>query len=225
MINETNTNNALAALQGTPDTKDTGRSSADMGQQDFIALMLAQMKNQDPTKPLDPNDFMSQLAQYSTVNGIQELKQSFDSMAAMLSTDQSLKATGMVGHDVMTPGNAAVLEEGGNVAGQVLLDSSVTDLNIKIYDPQGSLIRTIPMGGQGAGVAKFKWDGFGEDGNPALPGNYKLVAEVEVDGNVQEAAMEIRSRVESVSLSPYGGILLNLNNGDSISLDAIQTIM
>ena len=81
------------------------------------------------------------------------------------------------------------------------------------------------MGGQGAGAAQFKWDGFAEDGNPALPGNYKLVAEVEVDGSVQEAAMEVRSRVESVSLSPYGGILLNLDNGDSISLDAIQTIM
>ena len=225
MINETNTNSALAALQGPPETKGSGRSSSDMGQQDFIALMLAQMKNQDPTKPLDPNDFMSQLAQYSTVSGIQELKQSFDAMAAMLSTDQSLKATGMVGHDVMTPGNTGVLEEGGNVAGQVLLDSSVTDLNIKIYDAQGSLIRTIPMGGQGAGAAQFKWDGFAEDGNPALPGDYKLVAEVEVDGSVQEAAMEVRSRVESVSLSPYGGILLNLDNGDSISLDAIQTIM
>lgn len=224
MINETS-NSPLAALLGPSEAQGTGRSSSDMGQQDFIALMLAQMKNQDPTKPLDPNDFMSQLAQFSTVNGIQELKQSFDAMAAMLSTDQSLKATSMVGHDVMTPGNTGVLAEGGNIAGQVLLNSSVSDMNLKIYDPQGSLIRTIPMGGQGAGAVQFKWDGFADDGSPALPANYKIVAEVEVDGSVQEAAMELRSLVESVSISPYGGILLNLDNGTSISLDAIQTIM
>ncbi|WP_456408033.1 flagellar hook assembly protein FlgD [Thiolapillus sp.] len=225
MISETS-NQFLTELQAPAESSGKGRSSADMGQQDFIELMLAQMKNQDPTKPLDPNDFMSQLAQFSTVNGIQELKQSFDSLAATLATDQSFKAASMVGHDVMTAGNSSVLEEGGNIAGQVLLNESVTDMNIKIYDPQGSLVRTIAMGGQSAGVVQFKWDGFAESGDPSLPGNYRLVAEVEVNGNTQEAAMEVRSRVESVSLSPYGGgILLNLDNGDTVPMDAIQTIM
>lgn len=225
MINETS-NQYPAGLQAPPELAGRGRSSADMGQQDFIQLMLAQMKNQDPTKPLDPNDFMSQLAQFSTVNGIQELKQSFDSMAATLATDQTFKAASMVGHDVMTPGNDSVLAEDGSIAGQVLLPESVTDMSIKIYDAQGSLVRTIAMGGQSAGAVQFKWDGFGEDGNPSLPGNYRLVAEVEFEGTTHEAAMEVRSRVESVSLSPYGGgILLNLDNGTTVPLEAIQTIM
>lgn len=225
MINEAS-NNPLAALQAPPEAPGRGRSSADMGQQDFIQLMLAQMKNQDPTKPLDPNEFMSQLAQFSTVNGIQELKQSFDSLVATLSSDQSLKAANMVGHEVMVPGNTGVLGEGGSIAGQVLLNESTSELNIKIYDPRGNLVRTIPMGGHAAGTVPFKWDGFAEDGSAALPGDYRVVAEVEVNGSVQEAAMEIRSRVESVSLSPLGGgILLNLDNGAAVPLGAIQTIM
>jgi flagellar basal-body rod modification protein FlgD len=223
MINEVS-NPDLATLQSTPGA--TGRSSSDMGQADFLELMLAQMKNQDPTKPLDPNEFMSQLAQFSTVNGIEELKQSFDSLASVLISDQSLKAAGLVGHDVMMPGNSGFLEEGGDIAGQVLLNDSVADMNIKIYDSQGSLVRTIPMSGQAAGRVQFKWDGFMENGQPALPGNYEVVAEVLVGDTVQEAALEIRTRVESVSLNPYsGGILLNLDNGSTVPWEAIQTIM
>ncbi len=223
MINEVS-NPDLAALQSTPEA--TGRSSSDMGQEDFLELMLAQMKNQDPTKPLDPNEFMSQLAQFSTVNGIEELKQSFDSLASVLISDQSLKAAGLVGHEVMMPGNTAVLEEGGDIAGQVLLNDSVTDMNIKIYDAQGSLVRTIPMSAQAAGQVQFKWDGFMESGDPAGPGTYRIVAEVLVGDTVQEAAVEMRTRVESVSLNPYnGGILLNLDNGSTVPWEAIQTIM
>ncbi|WP_456378759.1 flagellar hook assembly protein FlgD [Thiolapillus sp.] len=224
MINEA-TNNIYDAFGAPPEAEGTGRSSADMGQADFLELMLAQMKNQDPTKPLDPNEFMSQLAEFSTVNGIQELQQSFDSLAATLTTDQTLKAASMIGYSVMTPGDTSVLEEGGNIAGQVLLNGSTANMNIKIYDSQGSLVRTIPMGNQAAGAVPFKWDGFAEDGSPAAPGNYRMVAEVEVDGSVQEAAMEVRSKVDSVSFNPYGGILLNLDNNTSIPLEAIQTIM
>ncbi|WP_456374382.1 flagellar hook assembly protein FlgD [Thiolapillus sp.] len=222
MINDVS-NPDLGAMQAAPES--TGRPSSDMGQADFLELMLAQMKNQDPTKPLDPNDFMSQLAQFSTVNGIEELKQSFDNLANILVSDQSLKAAALVGHEVMMPGNSAFLEEGGDVAGQVLLNDSVTDMNIKIYDAQGSLVRTIPMSAQGAGLVQFKWDGFMESGDPASPGNYKIIAEVLVGDTVQEAALELRAQVQSVSLSPYGGILLNLDNGSSVPWESIQTIM
>ncbi|BAO44287.1 flagellar hook assembly protein FlgD [Thiolapillus brandeum] len=223
MISETS-NSSQASLQSIPET--SGRSRSDMGQADFIALMLAQMKNQDPTKPLDPNEFMGQLAQFSTVNGIQELKQSFDSLASVMVSDQSIKAAGLVGHSVMVPGNSGFLETGGAISGQALLDSSVTDLNIKIYDQQGALVRTIPMSAQAAGRVSFKWDGFMDSGDPAPPGNYKIVAEVQVNDTVQEAALEIRTQVESVSLNPYnGGILLNLDNGSTVPWESIQTIL
>ncbi len=224
MTNEV-TNNSNGVFGASPQLQGTGRSSSDMGQEDFLELMLAQMKNQDPTKPLDPNEFMSQLAEFSTVNGIQELQQSFDSLAAVMSTDQTLKAASMIGHAVMAPGDTSVLEEGGNIVGQALLNGSTADLNIKIYDSQGSLVRTIPMGNNAPGAVPFKWDGFAEDGSPAAPGNYRIVAEVEVDGSIQEVATEVRSKVDSVSLSSYGSILLNLDNGTSMPLEAIQTIM
>lgn len=224
MINEAGSSNPLAFLQSQPEVRERGND--DMGQSDFIELMLAQMKNQDPTKPLDPNEFMSQLAQFSTVNGIQELKQSVDAMASMLASDQSIKAATLVGREVMSPGNRGTLAEGGSIDGQVVLGGSATDLNIKVYSESGILVRTISMGGHGAGTVPFKWDGFAEDGSPAPAGNYQIVAEVEMGGEIREAQVEMRTGVRSVSLGPYGGdLMLNLENGSSVPLSAIQQIL
>lgn len=224
MINEATSSDPLAFLHSQPQVKERGND--DMGQSDFIELMLAQMKNQDPTKPLDPNEFMSQLAQFSTVNGIQELKQSVDAMAAMLTSDQSIKAATLVGHEVMSPGNTGMLVEGGSIDGQVVLGGSATDLNIQVYSESGALVRTIPMGGHGAGTVPFKWDGFAEDGSPAPAGSYRIVAQVEMGEETREAQVEMRTGVRSVSLSPYGGdLMLNLENGSSVPLSAIQQIL
>lgn len=226
MITETAANNPLAFLQPKPDEKAREKGKDEMGQSDFIELMIAQMKNQDPTKPLDPNEFMSQLAQFSTVNGIQELQKTVESLVEMMATDQSIKAAGLVGHEVMAEGGAAQFVPGGTISGQVELDGSATDVTVKIYGENGALVRTIPLGVQGEGKVPFKWDGFAEDGSVAPPGNYRLVAEVERNGETQQATLKLRTRVESVSLSPYGGDLtLNLANGSSVPLASIQEIL
>ena len=74
-----------------------GASSQELNQTDFIELLVAQVKNQDPSKPMEPSQFMNQLAQFSTVNGVQELKGSFDGLAEKLSSGQSIQAAGLVG--------------------------------------------------------------------------------------------------------------------------------
>jgi flagellar basal-body rod modification protein FlgD len=226
MIDQTTPGNPLAFLQGQPEQPVKGKQRDQMGQSDFIQLMIAQMKNQDPTKPLDPNDFMSQLAQFSTVNGIAELKKSVDSMVSMLATDQSVKAATLVGHEVMAPGNVAWLPPGGKVAGQVVLDSSTTDLNIQVYAPNGTLVRTIPMGMHAAGAVPFTWDGFREDGKVAPMGSYRIVAEAVQNDKTVQVPVQTRTRVQSVDLKGQGGNLtLNLDNGQSVPLRDIDQIL
>jgi flagellar basal-body rod modification protein FlgD len=224
MINETTQTDPLAFLQPQQETKTQGNN--DLGQADFLELMVAQLENQDPTEPLDANEFMSQLSQFSAVNGIQELNQSFESLAAALSADQTFKAASLVGRSVMSPGASAVLEPGGDVAGQVVLEESVTDLNIQVYDPSGALVRTLPMGGRPAGPVQFRWDGFADSGDPVLPGRYRLVAEAQINGEIHQVATEVRAQVDSDSLGANGGgVLLNLDNGTTVSMDSIQTIL
>lgn len=201
------------------------RSESNLSQTDFIELLVAQVKNQDPSKPLEPSQFMSQLAQFSTVNGIQELKNAFDSLASRLSSDQSLQAANLLGRNVLISGGLGRLPAGGTLTGQVNLPQQSSEVTLKITNAQGVLVRDLPLGGHERGELKFQWDGFAEDGSPAPAGNYLIVAEALIDGSQQAVEVQLESRVDSVSLNQDGsGITLNLANGESVPLGIVHEI-
>ena len=202
-----------------------GESAKALGQADFIELLVAQIKNQDPTKPLDPSQFMSQLAQFSTVNGIQEMKDSFDSLAGRLSSEQSLQAAGLVGRDVLVPGGLGLLTAGGSIGGQVDLPQSTSQLNLRIMDEYGVEVRHLSLGGNGEGPVPFQWDGIADDGSSVLPGRYRVIAEALIDGELQAVEASVDTRVASVTLNQDGSApLLNLESGDSMPLSNVQKI-
>lgn len=201
------------------------QSSNELGQADFIELLVAQVKNQDPTKPMDPSQFMNQLAQFSTVNGIQELKTSFDSLAGNLTSDQALQAASLVGRDVLIPGGYGLLTTSGVINGQVNLSEPSSDVNLKILNAQGETVRTLSLGGYEGGQMQFQWDGFADDGSASLPGNYQVIAEAMINGSQQAVAVELEVRVDSITLNTDGlGTVLNLASGESVPLSLIQQI-
>ncbi len=213
----------------TPRTIDTseafGQSAQNLGQADFIELLVAQIKNQDPTKPLEPSQFMSQLAQFSTVNGVQELKTSFDALAGKLSSEQSLQAAGLVGRDVLVPGGMGLLTAGGSISGQVNLPQSTSQLNLRIMDEHGVDVRHLSLGGSSEGPFQFQWDGLADDGSSVLPGRYTVIAEALIDGELQAVETAVDTRVTSVTLSQDGSApLLNLESGDALPLSNVQKI-
>ncbi|NNJ96641.1 MAG: flagellar hook assembly protein FlgD [Gammaproteobacteria bacterium] len=202
-----------------------GESAKALGQADFIELLVAQIKNQDPTKPLDPSQFMSQLAQFSTVNGIQEMKDSFDSLAGRLSSEQSLQAAGLVGRDVLVPGGLGLLTVGGSISGQVDLPQLTSQLNLRVMDEYGVEVRHLSLGGNGEGSVQFQWDGIADDGSSVLPGRYRVIAEALIDGELQAVETSVDTRVASVTLNQNGSApLLNLESGDSMPLSNVQKI-
>ncbi len=202
-----------------------GKSAEQLGQSDFIELLVAQMNNQDPTKPLDPSQFMNQLAQFSTVNGIQELKSAFDSLAGRLSSEQSLQAASLVGRSVLVPGGQGILTAGGTIAGVVDLPQQTSELNLRIINAAGAEVRSLPMGGHDEGPVQFRWDGFADDGGPVAPGHYRVIAEALIDGNLQAIEVDVETRVESITLSQDGsGTMLNLAGGESMPLALIEQI-
>ena len=202
-----------------------GRSSKELGQQDFIELLVAQINNQDPTKPLDPSQFMNQLAQFSTVNGIQELKSSFDSLAGRLSSEQSLQAASLVGRNVLVPGGQGSLTAGGSISGTVNLPQRSSELNLRIVDAFGAEVRSLPMGGHDQGPVQFQWDGFGDDGSAVPPGKYTVIAEALIGGNLQAIEVQVETRVDSITLNQGGsGTMLNLATGYSMPLSYVQQI-
>lgn len=200
-----------------------GDSNSELNQSDFIELLVAQVKNQDPTKPMDPSQFMNQLAQFSTVNGVQELKGSFDSLATKLSSDQSLQAAGLVGRSVLIQGSSAILNQTGVVSGQIDLTESANDMKLRIIDANGEHIRTLPLGSHPAGPVQFQWDGFTDGGAVAPYGQYRVAADALVAGSTQALDVSVETRINSITLNQDGtGTSLNLANGDTVSLASVQ---
>lgn len=205
--------------------KASGGNSTDLNQADFITLLVAQVKNQDPTKPMDPSEFMNQLAQFSTVNGIQDLNTSFNSLAGQLTSEQALQAAGLVGRDVLIPGGGAVLQDGGSISGEITLPQSASNVTLKVTNAQGVEVRSLPLGSGSEGSLLFKWDGFEDDGSVAQAGQYSLTAEGLIGGEQQAFSVAVETGVRSVTLGQdNASTQLNLADGGTIALSEILAI-
>lgn len=188
------TNLGLTLPKG--DTKDSNQ----LGQDQFLELMLAQLSHQDPLKPMENGDFLAQMAQFSTVTGIHELQASVDKLSASLQSNQALQASALVGRSVMVPTDRGILEEGEALTGAIDLPASTSAISLTISDPSGQVVRRLQLGSQAAGMVQFAWDGITDGGQNANPGTYKVAAEAFIDGEPTALSTLMSAKVESVSL-------------------------
>ena len=220
-------NNPFSALNNSTAASslaNTGAATKELGQDQFLELMIAQIKNQDPTKPMDSSEFLGQLAQFGTVSGIQDLQKSFEQMASSLQSNQALMASSLVGRSVLVPGGIGALPVGGALTGSVDLPLSVAELSVTITDAAGQQVRRLTLGGKPAGEVKFSWDGLDDSGAPATPGIYQVRAEAMVDGKNYGVDTSITAQVESVTLGGANGMLLNLAGLGTVSLADVKQI-
>jgi len=197
-----------------------------LGQDDFIKLMTTQMNHQDPMKPMENGDFLSDMAQFSTVSGLKEIKDSFNSLATSLQSSQALQASSMVGRKVLVPGSMSTLSEGTPMKGAVELDKNVSDLKVSIVDDKGALVKEINLGNKAAGVAHFSWDGMLAQDKKAMSGNYSIRAIGMVDGKSESLNTLITDTVQSVSLGQGGqGVSLTLAKAGSAGLADVKEIL
>jgi flagellar basal-body rod modification protein FlgD len=198
--------------------------SATLDQQDFLRLMITQLQNQDPFKPMENGDFLGQMAQFSTVSGIQQLNDTFGSASATMQSSQALQAASLVERDVLVRADTAHLPAEGDVRGAVAVPPGASEAVVTIADASGSLVARIPAEVGADGRARFTWDGRNGDGNRLAAGEYRIEALTQVGGETQSAETLVWNRVDSVSLTGRGNaISLNLVGGGTVSLrDAIE---
>jgi flagellar basal-body rod modification protein FlgD len=199
------TRSALAELgSGYQLPQTTRKASQELGQEEFLKLMITQFRNQDPLKPQDPAEFLSQLAQITSVTGIAEMKTSMTRLADSLYAGQALQAASVVGRDVLAPAEYARLEVGATVRGSVDLPTATPSGLVSIFTESGALVREIPLGLRGAGLAEFTWDGTDRAGQPVAPGTYRIAAGYSEGEQSYGADTYVAKRVASVSLGGDG---------------------
>lgn len=196
--------------------------STSLGQADFLRLMTEQLKNQDPLKPLDNAQFLGQLAQFSTVQGIDKMQGAMQAVASVMESDQTLRAAALVGRDALVEASTLDLQAGTAVRGEIAA-TAAGPVTVEIVDASGTRVRTLTVQAPAAGNVPFEWDGRNEAGQATAAGRYTVRATAGTGKNAEALTVGVAARVDSVSIEP-NGLVLNLKGLGSHSLSAIRRI-
>lgn len=226
MVNATQDTGSAAALISSLNAAKspaTTASSASDTQDRFLKLLVTQMKNQDPLNPLDNAQVTSQMAQLSTVSGIDKLNSTLLALSNSMAVGQSVSATSMIGHGVLVPGSTVSLAN-GQALGGVELTQPADSLKVTIQDAAGKIMRTLQLGGQEAGVMPFAWDGQTDAGSPAANGSYKFTAEAVLAGAKTDATTLAFGMVNAVTPGAQGATL-DVGQLGGFALSAVKQVM
>lgn len=217
----TGTTGATGSTGGTSATNGTT-----LGGTDFLTLMLAQLKNQDPTSPVDSNAFLTQLAQLSEVQGITSLNTQFGALSSSLTSNQALQASSLLGHQALVNSSTANLSSGGTVTGAINVPQTTSQVVLNISDASGALVGQINLGAQSAGLTGFSWNGTEGNGSQAPAGTYTLSALYAgaVSGSTAASTL-VNGTIESVSMGAGStGLTVNVAGIGSVPFSSVQQV-
>jgi len=143
----------------------TGVKQQSLAQSDFLTLLTAQLKHQDPFSPLDNADLVAQMATISNTSGIAEMNTALQSIEQQLSGSRLGDAASWIGHSMLVTSNIAAPDATGTYAGQFTLAEDASDVSLDLLDGDGNVVKTINMGAREAGETSFFWDGRDAEGN------------------------------------------------------------
>ncbi|HEX4328756.1 MAG TPA: flagellar hook assembly protein FlgD [Burkholderiales bacterium] len=206
-------------------TSTTGAASAASIQTNFMNLLVAQLKNQDPLNPMDNSQMTAQLAQINTVQGIEQLNTTLQSLLGSYSDSTAMAASSLVGHGVLSSGNSLALAS-GVAGGGFNLASDADTVTITVTSASGQVVHQASLSDLKAGVQTFEWDGTTDAGTKAADGNYTFSVKATNAGQSVTSTPLKLSVVDGVSggASTGTGTTLNTSSG-SVSWSDVQQVL
>ena len=198
-------------------------ASGTLGQSDFLKLMTAQLKNQDPMAPMDNGQFLGQMAQFSTVSSLGDMATQLKALSDQMAGSRLLSSGSLIGRSVLSPSNVGNLPQGGSLDGVVRLTEPADGATVTVRNAVGQIMESFDLGPSGAGDYPFSWDGSLNGGSNALPGKYQVSVSVSRAGKASAESALLYTPVASVSMSG-NDINLNLNDGSSLPLTQVTNL-
>lgn len=221
-------NNSIDARKQAEEAANAKKKN-EMGKDEFMKLMIAQMNNQDPLEPQGNAEYMAQLSQLSMVEGIQNLNKVTEGFISSLQSSQALQASALVGRKVQIQSNIGNLVEGGTFTGSAFVPSAAKNIDMKIVDNNGQVLKTLDTeqyrndaGFFPEGQVDFEWDGEMDNGEMAEPGLYQVVSSAEIDGQSHSLTTYTNANVNSVTIANGGEVWLNLAGKGSVALSEVN---
>ncbi|ART79752.1 flagellar hook assembly protein FlgD [Oceanisphaera avium] len=209
----------------SPAEKAKDPSRAQLGQEDFFALMTQQLAYQDPFKPADNSDMIAQMTAFTSADGISKMGEQLSGLSEVMTSSQALQASSLVGQKVLLPSNIAYWDQAEPVDGVAVTGEGANNVLVRIENEQGQLVRSIALEGPQRGNVPFTWDGLQENGEPAVAGRYKI----KISGLVNDKREDLNAlafgRVDSVTLgSANSPTLVNLSGLGGVPLNQVLEI-
>ena len=220
-----NNNNALDGMYWDNTDKAPDKNNGALTQADFFALLTQQLAYQDPTKPVENDQMIAQMTNFTMADGIGSLNESFKGFAESMTSNQALQASSLVGRSVLTQSEEIVFTGETLSRGTIELDKAATMMKVRIENEKGELVQTFSVENPKVGKNEFIWDGTymesgagsaeeidGELSERVKAGVYKVKVDVNyTDGTNASLPANVYSPVGSVSLNGTGGgVTLNL---------------
>lgn len=189
-----------------------------LGKDDFLKLLTAQLANQDPLQPVDNQAFVAQLAQFSSLEQMQNVTARLDSLLSATTTSTQVTAASLVGKAVTYDAGGVDLTAGQPAAMQVQLGGAAT-VTAVIQDASGRTVRTLALGAHAAGTFDLSWDGLDGSGGALPSGHYTVAlsakdatgASVAVQGLAKGTVQGVQVGTGGTSLV-VGGTTVNLSD-------------
>ena len=228
--------NAALVRQRSPEeaaaaaaAKAANAKKAELNQEDFLTLMITQLKNQDPFKPMDPAQYVGQLAQFSSVSGLADMNKNITALSDSLRGNQVLDGAALIGHTVIAEGNQVyrfVPEEGEALPtqGAVQVPSGASSLQLVVRDSVGTLVKTQALDAR-AGLRGFTWDGSTDAGGTAPTGAYKIEVIARVGNENVSLNTSVAAQVSSVALDPAtGALVLDTDSLGEVAMSDVERV-
>jgi len=170
-----------------------------MGKEDFLTLMVEQLKNQDPMNPADATEFTAQLAQFSSLEQLFNINSSLEEMGSSTAEMQRLSALSMIGTEVVSKGSEFTLK-GESVKLGYNMDEAAEQGVLYIRDSAGNTVAAKPLAEMSEGQHMLEWDGMGDSGNQLPEGKYSVAISAFNGEDPVAAHPLVQSRVIGVDM-------------------------
>ncbi|MVW78208.1 flagellar hook capping FlgD N-terminal domain-containing protein [Bordetella sp. 02P26C-1] len=194
-------------------------------QDQFLTLLVTQLQNQDPLNPMENAEVTSQMAQLSTVSGINELNATLQAVAGQIDVSQSMQTASLIGKSVLVPGEKVKVGEGVATPFGVDLMSPAAKVTTSILDASGRVVRVIEHGPQPVGVMSLAWDGKDDMGVAVPDGAYTVqVAASDTSGTAVAASALTYGQVNSIAFTA-DGLRMDLGLAGNVPVSDLRKVM
>ena len=207
--------------QGQPKTG----PASEMDRDAFLKLLITQLEHQDPTEPMKDEDFVAQLAQFTSVEKMTQIADGVDQLNQGANQNHMLDAVSFMGKEVTAEGSSLSKDASGVSSMTYTLDSAVQNVRFNVFDPSGNIIRTIEAGAVQSGTHSFTWDGKDYQGNDMPAGQYPVgISAVDANGQPIQVDSQVSGRVTGIR-NADGQTLLSLADGREVDLLSISEVI